>query len=84
MKALKRVLATAGVAAALILIPIQTADAYWPGAGPGFGPWRHSYVYDPAYRWGPPAVKNYIRDLYRRGPAYANWHQSRRYGYGWW
>lgn len=84
MKIVKRVLVTAGIALALIAIPMRTAEAF--SCGPGYGAWRNAYVRDPAYRWGSPAMKNYIRDLYRRGPAYANWHQSRRYGhgYGWW
>jgi len=84
MKIGKRVLVTSCVALALIAIPMQTAEAYW--WGPGVGAWRNAYVYDPAYRWGSPFMKNYIRDLYLRGPQYANWRQARRYGrgYGWW
>jgi hypothetical protein len=40
-------------------------------------------VYDPAYRWGSPTMKQYIQDLYLRGPQYANWRQQRRFGYWW-
>jgi hypothetical protein len=79
MKILKRALVAAGVAAALIVIPTQTAGAYWGGPAPGIGPWRHAYVYDPNYRFARPAVRSYIRDLYLYGPAYAAWRQHRRY-----
>jgi hypothetical protein len=97
MKIVKRVALAAGIAAALIMIPTQVANAYWPGAppvagpwrnayvhdpayrqGPVAGPWRNAYVHDPAYRWGSPVMKQYIRDLYLRGPGYANWRQQRR------
>jgi hypothetical protein len=82
MKILKRVLVAAGITAALLAVPTQVANAYW---GPGFGGWRHAYVHDPAYRWAPPQQKAYIRDLYLRGPGYANWHQQRRWHHGpWW
>lgn len=84
MRIVKRVALAAGIAAALIVIPTQVADAYWPGAGPVAGPWRNAYVYDPAYRWGSPAMKQYIRDLYPSGPDYANWRQQRRLSNGWW
>jgi len=84
MKIAKRVLMVAGIAAALAVIPTETAGAYWLGPGPGLGPWRHSDVHDPSYRRGPPAVRSYIRDLYLYGPTYASWSQHRRYGYGWW
>ena len=83
MKVLKRVVLAAGIAAALIMIPTQVANAYWPGAGPFAGPWRNAYIYDPADRWGSPAMKQYIRDLYLRGPEYADWRQQRRFS-GWW
>ena len=82
MKILKRALVTLGVAAALIAIPTQTATAYWGGPAPGLGPWRHAYIHDPNYRFAPPRVRSYIRDLYLYGPVYANWHQHRRYR--WW
>lgn len=81
MKILKRVLVAVGIAVALLAVPLQTANAFWPGPAPGVGPWRHAYVHDPNYRWGPPTVRNYIRDLYLYGPAYASWRQQRRYGY---
>ncbi|MEA3274877.1 MAG: hypothetical protein U9Q81_06205 [Pseudomonadota bacterium] len=84
MKIVKRILIAAGIAAALVAIPTQTANAYWLGPGPGFGPWRHSYVHDPNYRWAPPATRKYIRDLHLYGPGYANWNQHRRYRYRWW
>jgi hypothetical protein len=83
MKIVKRVLFVAGVAA-LAALPTQTAGAFWLGPGPGIGPWRHSYIYDPGYRWGSPAMRGYIRDLYLYGPAYANWRQQRRSTYRWW
>ena len=84
MKVVKRIALAAGIAAALIMIPTQVANAYWPGAGPVAGPWRNAYVHDPAYRWGSPAMKQYIRDLYLRGPGYANWRQQRRLSNWWW
>jgi len=84
MKIVKRVLVAVGVAAALAAVPIQTANAYWAGPAPGLGPWRHSFVHDPNYRWGTPTMRSYIRDLYLYGPAYASWNQHRRHGYRWW
>jgi hypothetical protein len=84
MKIIKRILVAAGIASALVAIPIQSAGAYWFGAAPGLGPWRYSYVHDPIYRIGPPAMRRYIRDLYLDGPTYASWNQQSRYGYGWW
>jgi hypothetical protein len=78
MKILRRALIAGGVAAALIAIPTQTAGAFWGGPAPGLGPWRHGYVHDPNYRFGPPATRTYIRDLYLYGPVYAAWHQHRR------
>jgi hypothetical protein len=84
MKIVKRVALAAGIAAALIMIPTQVANAYWPGAPPVAGPWRNAYVHDPAYRWGSPVMKQYIRDLYLRGPGYANWRQQRRRSNWWW
>lgn len=82
MKILKRTFAIAAIAAALAAIPVQTAGAFW-GPHPGIGPWRHSYVYDPGYRFGAPEAKRYIRDLYLYGPTYARWNQQRRYGHWW-
>ena len=79
MKGLSKALA---LAAGLILIalPVQQAGAFW--WGPHYGPgWSNAYMYDPAYRWGSPGTRRYIRDLYRYGPAYANW---RRSIHGWW
>jgi hypothetical protein len=81
MKALKRVAVAAGIVAALVMIPAELANAYWPGFGPHFGSWRSAYVYDPAYRWGSPDMKQYIRDLNLRVPGYAAWRQQRRFGY---
>ena len=76
MKRLGKVLAAAGIAA-LVALPAQQAEGYrW---GPGYGTVRHTYVYDPAYRFGPPTVKRYIRDLYRYGPGYASWRRHWRY-----
>lgn len=80
----KRLLAAAGLATALLAIPMQTTHAYWIGPAPGIGPWRHGYVHDPNYRFGPPGVRQYIRDVYLYGPTYAGWNQQRRYGYRWW
>ncbi|MGD8208139.1 MAG: hypothetical protein PVH47_08685 [Thiohalocapsa sp.] len=80
MKISKRVLIAGGVAAALAAIPMEVANAYW---GPGYGAWRHGYVHDPAYRWGTPASRSYVRDLYLHGPGYAEWRRMRRYGWRW-
>ena len=82
MNILKRMAVAAGIGAALIVIPAEVANAYWLGPGPGIGPWRHAYLYDPAYRWGPSFQRGYIRDLYLYGPTYAAWRQNRRLG--WW
>jgi hypothetical protein len=84
MKISKRLMVAAGVAAVLAAIPMQTANAYWVGPGPGYGPWRHAYVHDPNYKWGPPTVRRYIRDLHLYGPSYAAWNQKRRYHQHWW
>lgn len=81
MKTQKHVLIAASMAAAMTMMPAQVANAYWL---PGWGAYRHAYVHDPAYRWAPPEQKAYIRDLYLRGPAYANWRQQRRWGHWWW
>lgn len=81
MKTFKHVLFAIGVAASLLLVPAETATAWW-GGGPAVGSWRHAYVYDPNYRWGSPAMRNYVRDLYLYGPGYAQWRQVRRFG--WW
>jgi hypothetical protein len=83
MKTVKRLLVAAGIAATMVAIPMETASAYWLGPGPGFGPWRNAYIHNPAYRWGSPATRSYIRDLHRYGPAYANWNRHRRYGWWW-
>lgn len=84
MKIAKRFLVAVGVAAVLAAIPMQTANAYWFGPAPGFSAGRHIYVHDPNYRWGPPALRRYIRDLNLYGPSYAAWKQHRRYGYYSW
>jgi hypothetical protein len=83
MNILKRALVAAGIAAALVAIPAEIAGAYWLGPGPGIGPWRHNYIYDPLYRWGAPGQRSYIRDLYLYGPTYAAWRQNRRHGLWW-
>ena len=80
MRTSTKVLMAVGVAALLAGVPLQTANSWW--GGPGYTNWRYSYIYDPAYRWGPPMTKGYIRDLYLYGPDYALWHQNRRLG--WW
>ncbi len=80
MKTMQRVFVAAGIVATLLAIPSQTANAFWYGSG--YNPWRHAYIHDPGYRWGPPPMKAYIRDLHLRGPGYAHWKQSRRYA--WW
>jgi hypothetical protein len=80
MRIVKRILIAIGIAAALVALPTQVANAYW---GPGFGSWRHAYVHDPPCRHASPVVKQYIRDLYRRGPGYAAWRQERRHGWWW-
>lgn len=80
MKTLKRTLITAGLVAALGLIPAEIANAYWL---PGYQAWHNAYLYDPAYRWGPPRQRQYLRDLYRYGAEYAHWRQQRRTGWWW-
>ena len=62
---------------ALWALPTEVGAFWW---GPGWGNWQNAYVYDPAYRWGTPYQRDYIRDLYRFGPVYAQWRQARR----WW
>jgi len=81
MKLGRHLLLSAAVAATLIAIP-QALSAYRFGPAPAVGSRPYSYVYDPQHRWGPPAMRAYIRDLYLYGPAYANWKQQRRWG--WW
>ena len=69
-----------------VALPTQQANAYW-WSYPWYGGWsRHGYVYDPAYRWGSPVSRRYIRSLYLHGPGYAAWRWYRYpyYGYGWW
>lgn len=73
-------LVAVGVAAVLAGVPLQTANGYWRG-GPGYGDWRYSDAHDPAYRWGSPWAKSYIRDLYLQGPDYALWRQHQRLGW---
>jgi hypothetical protein len=80
MKHVKRIVFAIGIAAALVALATQMANASW---GPGYGAWRHAYVHDPAYRYAHPLVKRYIRDLYLRGPEYAAWRDQRRHG-RWW
>ena len=82
MSRLSNARAAAGIAA-VVALPVSQAEAWW---GPSYGAgWRHSYVHDPAYRFAPPRMKQYIRDLYLRGPGYATWREHRRhpYHYGW-
>jgi hypothetical protein len=79
MSMLKKVVFALSVAT-LLAVPVQTANAWW-GGGPWSGPWRHSYVHDPAYRWGPPHMRTYIRNLHLYGPVYADWKQRRLYGW---
>ncbi|MGD2081384.1 MAG: hypothetical protein PVF91_00335 [Chromatiales bacterium] len=74
-------IAVAGIAA-MLAMPVHQAEAWW---GPWYGTgWRNSYVYDPAYRYAPPQMKQYIRDLYLRGPGYATWREHRRHPYRYW
>lgn len=82
MKIGKRVIIAAGIAAVLALIPAQTS-AWGLAPAPGIGPWRHAYVQDPNYRFGPPAVRNDIRDLDLYGPVCADWNQRRHHGWRW-
>ena len=79
MKPWSKVLVAAGLVA-IATLP-QTASAFWWGSPWYGGGWRNNYVHDPAYRFGTPQLRQYIRDLHRRGPAYAQWRQHRRY---WW
>lgn len=74
MKTLLKIL-TAAAIAALVALPTEVG-AFW---GPGVGAWRHNYIYDPAYRFAPAWQREYIRDLYLHGPAYARWRQLRRF-----
>jgi hypothetical protein len=77
MKYLAKVLSVLGVML-LLALPAEQAAAWWgPWHGGG---WRHAYVHDPAYHHAPPAVKRYIRDLHRYGPAYAQMNRWRH----WW
>lgn len=82
MKTKQRVIIAAGIAAVLALVPVAVS-ALWLAPAPGLGPWRHAYVHDPSYRFGPPSVRNYARDLHLYGPVYADWHQRQR-NRGWW
>ena len=78
MSTLGKTLVAASIALVAAL-PAQQAEAWW-GWGPGYaGGWRHSYIYDPAYQFALPRDKQYIRDLYLHGPAYANWQYWRRF-----
>lgn len=80
MKRLGKVLAAAGLTA-LFLAPAQQAQGWWWG-GPWHGAgWRNAYVHDPAYRWGAPATRQYIRNLHLYGPQYAEWKRLQRW---WW
>ncbi|WP_296900176.1 hypothetical protein [Thiohalocapsa sp.] len=78
MRTLKRILISAGIIALLSMIPAQIAGAYWL---PGHHAWQQAYVYDPAYRWATPRHRQFIRDLYRYGPDYAQWRLYRRHGW---
>ena len=69
MKRLAKVLSAIAVTL-LFLVPAQQAAGWWGGPWHGSSS-RHAYIHDPAYRRAPPAVKRYIRDLYRQRPAYA-------------
>ena len=69
-----RVALGAGLAGFLLAIPMQSANAWWGGPG-----WYNDYAYHPAYRFGPPEVRRYIRDLHRHGPAYADYWNRRWY-----
>lgn len=80
MKPINRLLASVCVTLCLILLPAQVAPAY---PLPGHGAWHHAYVWHPAYRWGTQATRNYIRDVWLRGPSYAAWRQHRRYSWHW-
>ena len=79
MKRLTKILTAAGITV-LLMVPAQQAFGWWGGPWHGSG-WRHGYAYDPAYRWGSPATRQYIRDLHLFGPAYAQWRRARRW---WW
>jgi hypothetical protein len=79
MSRLHIALAAAGIAA-LLAVPVGQAEAWWGGPWHGAG-WRNAYVHDPAYRFAPPQMKQYIRDLYRHGPAYAALRDYRRHPY---
>lgn len=83
MKRVGKVLVAAGMAA-LVTLPTQPADAFWgrPWVGPG---WSNAYMHDPAYWTAHPRQRPYIRDVYRHGPGYAAWKQTRRNAWHpWW
>lgn len=84
MSRLRKALIIGGMAA-LIFLPTQHAEAYWwGGIAPWYNnPWRHNYVYDPAYRWGNPETRKFIRESALYGPVYAKWQQDRRLWHGW-
>jgi len=74
MKRLAKVLTAIGVML-LLLVPAEQAAGWW---SPGYGnDWRQGYVHDPAYHHAPSAVVRHTRDLYRFGPAYADWRHWR-------
>ena len=84
MSRLRKIFTVCGIAT-LILLPIQNTEAYWGGGmTPWYSnPWRYSYTYDPAYRWGDPVTRKFIRESALYGPAYAKWQQDRRLWHGW-
>jgi hypothetical protein len=79
MKRLGKMLAGFGVAA-LFVVSAPPAEGWWGRPWHGGG-WRHAYVYSPAYRWGSPATRQYLRDLHLYGPTYAQYKRLRRW---WW
>jgi hypothetical protein len=78
MRRIGKLLSSLGVVL-LLVATTQQAQGWW--MGPGYGPWRHAYVHDPAYRWGSPMTRQYIRNLHLYGPAYAEWKRLRTW---WW
>ena len=80
MKRVGKVFAAAGITV-LLLAPAQQAQGWWLGGPWHGGGWRNAYVYDPAYPWGSPATRQYIRNLHLFGPHYSEWKRLQRW---WW
>lgn len=76
----KHLLLAAGIALTLAVVPAQVAQSWW---APGYGPWHGGYMHQPTWRWAPPAMRPYLRDAWRYGPAWAAWREQRRHPWRW-